>query len=462
MWRSAFPTLFPKRTAQQQQQQQQQHPSFFLSPITITIISNDSKSKDTMPLFKKSSSKIPEAASQPNYTQPDAPWQQQQQQQQPYGGSGGGGGGGYRGAGYGQPPAQYGQGSGPAGYGQPQQDPSQQQQYHQQYQQQYQQPFQTLYQQQQSARGIVPREAHPYQPSSSGNAPHRSRYAPSVTESALDQEYGGTGGGSGNGYGGTQLESQQEELDPEEEEIEAIKQQMRFAKQDSLQSTREAIRLARQAEETATSSIMRLGDQSEKLANTEHNFDLAKAATARADDNARDIVKLNRSIFIPAMTSDKKGKRQAEEARLINRHVEEREQRERLREEAARARARVEETVQENQKSSSRFARDRFGMDRFGGGGAKNAGPDPSSPAARMAQRARYQFEASASDDEIEDELDANLDEISAITNRLNKMGRAMGQELDDQNKRLNRMTDKASHVDTKIYSSTQKLSHIK
>jgi len=396
----------------------------------------------------KSSSKIPEVQ-QEQPQQPQYPHHQQQQQQPYQHGGQQGYGGPPAGNEYGAPSAQYGGGQA----NQHQQQP---------YAQQYQQPFQTLYQQQQAARGIQPREIHPYRPSNSAQ-PKNSRYAPSVTESALDQEYGGQGGGGGgNGaYGSQQEEQQQEQLDSEEEEIEAIKQQMRFAKQDSLNSTREAIRMARQAEETATSSIMRLGDQSEKLSNTEHNFDLAKAASTRADDNTRDIVKLNRSIFIPAMTSDKKGKRMAEEARLINRHVEEREQRERLREEAARARARVEETVQENQKSSSRFARDRFGLDRFGAGGKKKE-EDLNSPAARMAQRARYQFEASASDEEIEDELDANLDEISAITGRLNKMGRTMGQEIDEQNTRIRRMTDKASHVDTKIYSSTQKLANIK
>ncbi|KAE8227308.1 hypothetical protein CF319_g234 [Tilletia indica] len=428
-----------------------------------------SSTATNMPLFKKSSSsKIPEP------TAPVSPWQQQQQgqgqqynQPQQYAPEPN------RNGGYGRPlPSQgHGYGQGPNSYQQqPQQYQQQQPPYPpQQGQQQPQQPpqpqFQTLYQQQMASRGIVPREAHPYQPSSNQNQnqPNRSRYAPSVTDSTLDQEYGGTGGGGGGAGGqyGSQLE-QTQEVDSEEEEIEAIKQQMRFAKQDSLASTREAIRAARQAEEVATNSITRLGDQSEKLGNTEHNFDLAKAASTRADDNARDIVKLNRSIFVPVVGMDKKGKRMAEEARLINRHTEEREQRERLREEAARARARVEETVQENQKASSRFARDRFGLDRFGGGSKTPAQQDPNSPAARMAQRARYQFEASASDDEIENELDANLDEISAITGRLNRMGRAMGQEIDDQNTRIKRMTDKATNVDTKIYSSTQKLANIK
>jgi hypothetical protein len=43
---------------------------------------------------------------------------------------------------------------------------------------------------------------------------------------------------------------------------EAIKQQIRFTKQESLASTRNALRTAREAEETARNTLTRLGDQS--------------------------------------------------------------------------------------------------------------------------------------------------------------------------------------------------------
>ena len=47
-----------------------------------------------------------------------------------------------------------------------------------------------------------------------------------------------------------------------EEDVEGIKQQTRFVKQDSVNSTRNALRMAREAEETARSTINRLGTQS--------------------------------------------------------------------------------------------------------------------------------------------------------------------------------------------------------
>ena len=48
----------------------------------------------------------------------------------------------------------------------------------------------------------------------------------------------------------------------EDEDVEGIKQQLRFTKQESVNSTRNALRLAREAEETARNTLGKLGDQS--------------------------------------------------------------------------------------------------------------------------------------------------------------------------------------------------------
>lgn len=49
-----------------------------------------------------------------------------------------------------------------------------------------------------------------------------------------------------------------------EEDVEGIKQQTRFVKQETVASSRNALRLAREAEETALNTVNRLGDQSGK------------------------------------------------------------------------------------------------------------------------------------------------------------------------------------------------------
>jgi len=82
--------------------------------------------------------------------------------------------------------------------------------------------------------------------------------------------------------------------------------------------------------------------------------------------------------------------------------------------------------------------------------------------AARKEQRRRYQFESTGSDDEVEDELDNNLDEISSATSRLKALGLAMGQEIDSQVTRLDRVDGKVGRLDNKIYMNTEKLKRIK
>lgn len=74
-------------------------------------------------------------------------------------------------------------------------------------------------------------------------------------------QQGGAPGGSHDAYGGGGHQEQQFENE-EDEEVEGIKQQTKFVKQESLASTRNAVRIAREAEETARATLDKLGDQS--------------------------------------------------------------------------------------------------------------------------------------------------------------------------------------------------------
>lgn len=76
----------------------------------------------------------------------------------------------------------------------------------------------------------------------------------------------------------------------------------------------------------------------------------------------------------------------------------------------------------------------------------------------RKEQRKRFQFDATASDDEMEDELDDNLGEISDMTKRLKALGSAMGEELDKQNERIGRIGEKTDNLDGRLYRNTQKV----
>jgi hypothetical protein len=80
---------------------------------------------------------------------------------------------------------------------------------------------------------------------------------------------------------------------------------------------------------------------------------------------------------------------------------------------------------------------------------------------AKKDARARYQFDATASDDELEDELDENLDETYEVTKRLKSLAMAMGDEVGGQNQRLVRVTDKTENLEFEVMKNTERLKRI-
>ena len=179
----------------------------------------------------------------------------------------------------------------------------------------------------------------------------------------------------------------------------------------------------------------------EKLANTERHLDISKNHALRAEDNTDELKKLNKSIFNPssALTWNKEGKRAAKEAKIQARYDEDREERER--------------GLMDIRETQNRL------------GNATSYGPGEgrqvtgAQQAVRKEQRSRFQFEATASDDELEDELDDNLNEISDMTKRLKALGTSMGQELDTQNGRIDRISEKATTLDNRMFRNTEKVS---
>lgn len=71
--------------------------------------------------------------------------------------------------------------------------------------------------------------------------------------------------GSGRFFDGPDLGKSPPEGEEDEEDIEGIKQQTRFVKQESVNTTSNALRLAREAEETGRNTLTRIGEQSGEL-----------------------------------------------------------------------------------------------------------------------------------------------------------------------------------------------------
>jgi len=211
-------------------------------------------------------------------------------------------------------------------------------------------------------------------------------------------------------------------------------------------------------------TLSKLGDQSESLANTERHLDMSKSHGLRAEDKTDELKKLNRSIFRPVITFNKDAKRRAQEAKIQERYEEDRSERERtmmdVRETQNRlGRAATYGRAEDDENLLYNGPPGGTGEEGISGTAApgRTFRKSEQTRARNREQNSRYRFEATASDDEIEDELDENLDEISDVTKRLKALGSAMSEELDSQNRRIDNITSKTDGVDMKLANLTRR-----
>ncbi|KAH7379150.1 plasma membrane snare protein-like protein [Phaeosphaeria sp. MPI-PUGE-AT-0046c] len=278
-----------------------------------------------------------------------------------------------------------------------------------------------------------------------GNAAQRQQAPPQQQPGAYGQS-GAYGDQSGGGYGaapggyGAYGDRELTAEEQEEEDVNATKNEIKFMKQQDVSSTRNALRLAQQAEETGRDTLARLGAQGERIHNTERNLDLASTQNRIAEEKARELKTLNKSMFAMHVSNPftANSRKQERDNKIMATHQQERDQRDATRKAAWDSAAR-NEGINRNLQGMS-------------GPGKKGT----------LADRAKYQFEADSEDDEMENEIDSNLDALHGAAKRLNQLGRAMGDEVDTQNKHIERITGKTDKVDDQIAMNRARLDRIK
>lgn len=231
-----------------------------------------------------------------------------------------------------------------------------------------------------------------------------------------------TGGNSTYGTYGTYQERELTAEEEEEEDVQATKTEIKFMKQKDVASTRNALQAAAQAEETGRGTLARLGAQGERVHNTEKNLDLASNQNRIAEEKSRELKQLNKSMFAMNVNNPFTGgsRRRHRDEAIIDRHQNERVEREETRQSAFRTGQRMERTFKD--------------MSKPGGPGNKKT---------NLAERSKYQFEADSEDDEAEDEIESNLGALHGAAGRLNSLAKATGRELEEQNRHLDRIIGK-------------------
>ncbi|OOF99500.1 hypothetical protein ASPCADRAFT_203277 [Aspergillus carbonarius ITEM 5010] len=251
------------------------------------------------------------------------------------------------------------------------------------------------------------------------------------------------GGGSNDYNTSTYQERNLTAEEEEEEEIQTIKQDMRFIKQGDVASTRNALRIAAQAEETGRETLARLGAQGERIHDAERSLDVATVEGRIAEEKAKELKTLNKSMFAVHVSNPftSARRRRERDERVLNTHRAERDTREGTEKEAFKTNQRMERTFRE--------------IDR-------EAAKQTTRSRTNVTERAKYQFEADSEDEAMENEIEQNLDLLSGAAGRLNGLARATGRELDEQNRHLERITGKSDFVDDQIAMNRAKLDRIR
>ncbi|CCE80183.1 Piso0_003285 [Millerozyma farinosa CBS 7064] len=236
---------------------------------------------------------------------------------------------------------------------------------------------------------------------------------------------------------------EEKQVDSEDEAVEAIKQDIRFVKQESVASTRNTLRMAQESDASATNTMGMLGSQSERLYNAEQNLLLADTQTKIADEKVKELQRLNRSIFIPAYGNpfNKKSRLRQQEEKIKSNKSREKYLRETNRHEMYESEQRIKQGLTNNATSSDIYQ-------KYQG--------ERSLDAAR-----RYQFENDSEDDEMEKEIANNLDQIGLYAKKLKGSANTIGKEVDSQNTRLRTIEDDADRLDIDVHMNSTRLNNI-
>lgn len=249
---------------------------------------------------------------------------------------------------------------------------------------------------------------------------------------------GGAGGDEGGfGYGEDRELTAEEQ---EEEDLRTTKNEIRDIKRSDVSATRNALQMAAQAEESGRATLARLGAQGERILNTDRNLDLASNSAREGEEKAKELKTLNRSMFAVHVSNPFTSKsRQADrDEQALEKNRAERDQR--------------ADTHQAAYQQSMRMEQNFRNLGKTDGPRGK----------ASLAERSKYQFEADSEDEELENEIDKNIDALSGAAGRLKMLSRAVGEEVDAQNKHIDKVMLKSDRVDDQLALNRARLDRMK
>ncbi|KAF9879825.1 hypothetical protein CkaCkLH20_02636 [Colletotrichum karsti] len=266
------------------------------------------------------------------------------------------------------------------------------------------------------------------------------------------QQQGGYNAGASGADGGYGGYGEQRELTAEEQEAEqlrATKEQTKDLRNDSVNTLGRSNAQINAIEELGRGTLARLGAQGERLHNTEKNLDLAANHNKVAEEKAKELKTLNRSMWAVHLgnpfTSNKRA--EAADKAVVERHRQERETREATRNAAFQSNQRMEETFRD--------------MSLSGRPQAKPAGMRS------QAEKSKYILEDDDEEETAEAErqeriIEEGIEQLSRGLGRVNQIAHAQAKEVGEQNVTIERLGNKSDAVSDGTVMNRARLDRIR
>ncbi|KAI2471250.1 hypothetical protein F4781DRAFT_129603 [Annulohypoxylon bovei var. microspora] len=252
-----------------------------------------------------------------------------------------------------------------------------------------------------------------------------------------DGSYGSGASGADSKYGGYGQQRELTEEEKEYEEYKDLKKEIQETTKASVNSTENSMRALNQSLDVGMQSLARLGAQNERLYNTEQLVDSAIEKQRHADAQTKKLKTLNRSMFAVHVKNPftEKRKTAEEETRVMAQNQSDRAVREATRREKFAQNSRMESNFNELNRGE--------------------APPSFSKP--NRNDRNKYTLEDDSDEEGAQDlnndndQIENNLNELQNGTFRLNRLAKALGDELDQGNKLIDRIGSKTEPLDDQL-----------
>ncbi|KAJ3222466.1 Protein transport protein S9 plasma membrane t-SNARE [Clydaea vesicula] len=228
-------------------------------------------------------------------------------------------------------------------------------------------------------------------------------------------------------------QSIEQEPDEEEEKSEWLSNRTRQVQQDSVESSRRALHKLRQAEESGSKSLNLMATQSEQLANAERRLGSAEHHIKSSNAKTDEIKAYNRFFMIPTFGAEKKGRKKQDK---LNREREEQCMAEDERY------AQTSTSIQQMREQSNRS---------YGGSEYQQ----------RNHHTGYYTTPDGLERDDLENEIDGNLNEISSGLARMKMMSLAMQTGLKEQSDQISRIGDRSDRANESVIRVNGKMERI-